>query len=392
MLRIKLTFFLLIGLYSVNAQTLSDQAKISVLTFGPGKEELYAGFGHSAIRVYDPQKQIDFAFNYGTFDFDQPNFYLNFTRGHLLYKLAVQDFRQMRRYYEYFNRYILEQIIDLDSAQRQRVFDYLVNNARPENADYYYDYFYNNCSTKIGDVFVEALGPDFKFNDSFVEEPGLTIRNLTDRLTSEEFPWGKLGIDLCLGMPMDKQLNNMEYMFLPDYVYEAFNEAEVRTNNAWHPAVKTDRVLYESKPIPSKRTVVTPMLVFWTMFIVILALSLWSQTKGWSFKWIDVTLFVMVGLVGVLLTLLWLATDHKAAAWNLNILWALPSHVIFGFSLLGKRVKKWQIKYAFFVAGFNILLVIFWALLPQQLNWALVPVTLMLGMRAWFIGRSLIKA
>lgn len=382
MFRLKFVVVFLLVSFGSKGQILSEKASISVLTFGPGKEELYAGFGHSAIRVYDPANNIDWAFNYGTFDFDQPNFYLNFTRGQLLYKLAVQDFKRMKQYYEYFNRYILEQIVDLDSFQRQKVFDFLIDNAKPENADYYYDYFYNNCSTKIGDVFVAALGEDFKFNEDFVDEPGLTIRNLTDRLTADEFPWGKLGIDLCLGLPMDKQLTNLEYMFLPDYVHKAFNRAEVRKESGWQNAVAEDRILFNSVPSSTTGTTFTPNLVFWMLFVVGLSLTIWSELKNISLNWLDVFLFILIGLLGSLLTLLWLATDHKAAAWNMNILWALPTHLLFGISLIRRGLRDWQIKYAYLVVGMSLILLITWSFLPQQLNWAMLPVALLLGLRS----------
>ena len=113
---------------------LSDRSQISVITMGPDQRELYAAFGHNAIRVYDPVNGIDLAYNYGTFDFDQPNFYLSFARGDLLYKLSVYDYNQLKRVYVFYNRFIHEQVLDLDPEQRQRVFDDLEPNARPENA------------------------------------------------------------------------------------------------------------------------------------------------------------------------------------------------------------------------------------------------------------------
>ena len=261
------------------AQGLSNEATVSIITFGPGQEELFTGFGHSAIRIYDPVNQIDWAYNYGVFDFNQPNFYLNFTRGHLLYKLAVQDFQRMRQYYEYFNRYILEQEMNLSQEQKQKVFDYLQNNAKPENADYYYDYFYDNCATKIGDVFVESLGSDFRYDENYIEEPGLTIRTLTDRLIAEEHPWGKLGIDLCLGAPMDKSLSNLEYMFLPEYVLEAFQAAEIRNNDVWGAAVFRETTLFDPPTQASKKATFTPTVVFSILLVLVVVLTFFSLQR-----------------------------------------------------------------------------------------------------------------
>jgi hypothetical protein len=369
----------------VGAQQLSDQAYISVLTFGPGQEELYAGFGHSAIRVFDPVQNIDWAYNYGTFDYNQPNFYLNFARGHLLYKLAVQDFPRMRKYYEYFNRSITEQRLNATATQRQQVFDYLQNNARPENAEYYYDYFYNNCATKIGDVFVAALGDEFRFSENYVEEPGLTIRTLTDRLTVEEFPWGKLGIDICLGMPMDEQLTDLQYMFLPEYVQQAFAHAEIYKEGSWQAAVAQTDNLYAGGPAPSTGSSLTPDLVFGSWLVLVALLTYLSNKHNFSLRVLDVLLFLTLGLLGVLLLLLWVATDHAAAAGNLNLLWALPSHVIVAIGLLKRELPRWVNWYMFIVGLGSLGLVIVWPFLPQALNSALLPIVLTVAIRSFSI-------
>src|SRR5262245_57681333 len=101
-------FCLLLSAFSFAQVKLSDKAEISVITCGPGQEQLYTAFGHSAYRVLDPVNNIDFAYNYGVFDFDQPNFYLNFARGYLYYKLAVQDYKHFEYVYMYYDRSVHE--------------------------------------------------------------------------------------------------------------------------------------------------------------------------------------------------------------------------------------------------------------------------------------------
>src|SRR3954471_15624664 len=136
-----------LGLHATaQRRILSPSAEISIITCGPWQGELYSAFGHSAIRVYDPGNGLDDAYNYGVFDFNQPYFYLNYTRGLLLFKLGVYPYPDFRDYYAYYNRYVIEQILDLSQEQKQQVYDYLEWNARPENETYRYDYFYNNCS------------------------------------------------------------------------------------------------------------------------------------------------------------------------------------------------------------------------------------------------------
>ncbi|MBK7651078.1 MAG: DUF4105 domain-containing protein [Flammeovirgaceae bacterium] len=120
-------------------------------------KELYAAFGHSAIRVNDPELKFDAAYNYGVFDFNQPNFYLNFARGYLYYKLGVYSYVDFRDYYIEHNRFVHEQVLDLTAEQKQQVFDYLDWNSKPENQTYRYDYFYNNCATKYAMYLLKSL-------------------------------------------------------------------------------------------------------------------------------------------------------------------------------------------------------------------------------------------
>jgi len=371
-------------LREARAQQLSDQAEVSVLTFGPGASELYSAFGHSAIRVNDPVRGIDIAFNYGTFDFDQPNFYLNFARGYLVYKLAVQDSKALLAYYKRNNRSIFEQVLALSKEQKEKVFKFLVNNAKPENANYYYDYFYDNCATKIGDVFVEALGEEFKFNESFVDEPGLTIRELTDRYSAEMYPWGKLGIDLCLGLPMDKQLSNLEYLYIPEYVSLAFAIAEVKSDGNWHSVIKNQKDIYKADQSSLPKPFFTPGLVFWSIFILISILSILAYRKGSSLKILDFLIYFLFGFLGLFFLLLWLATDHNAASWNLNLLWAWPTHLIAAFFLLKGSRPRWLNWYLLITLIFSLMLVLFWAIVPQALNPALIPLVLLLAVRSGF--------
>ena len=121
MKKLIIAFLLLIPfLTAAQPDSLSAEAKISVLTFGPYQGELYSAFGHSAIRVYDPVHGIDDAYNWGVFDFNQPNFYLNFAKGFLYYKLGVFDYDRMRDYYIYFNRYVHEQNLNLNKEEKQK--------------------------------------------------------------------------------------------------------------------------------------------------------------------------------------------------------------------------------------------------------------------------------
>lgn len=370
------------------ATRLSPEATISVITCGPWQGELYSAFGHSAIRVYDPDQQIDEAYNYGVFDFDQPNFYLNFARGYLYYKLGVYDYQRFRDYYIYHNRYVHEQVLQLTPAQRQKLYTFLQWNANPKNADYRYDYFYNNCATKIRDVLSHVFGDSVSYDGSYVQTD-YTIRELTDLYLTAQ-PWGDLGIDICLGLPMDKTAAPAEYMFLPDYIESSLDHATIRNDSAMLPLVKEKIIVYEARFEELPKSLPHPTLVFSVVAVIMLAVSIWDVKRKKLCLWLDFTLLLVTGLVGVLLLLLWVATDHRAAAQNFNLLWALPTHAVVAFTLLKQR--HWHTYYFLSTAVIGILLLAGWSLLPQQLNTSLIPVAGMLvvrtALRYWLMRNS----
>lgn len=375
--------FILVSASAFSQRQLSDSAQISILTLGPYQGELYSAFGHSAIRVYDPVSRMDFAFNYGVFDFDQPNFYLNFTRGHLLYMLGYYDYELFRDHYISHNRFIHEQILDLTHQQKQSVFEYLAWNAQSENKNYLYDYFYNNCATKVRDVFVEVFGDSIKFDTSYAT-PGYTVRDLTHSYLSKQ-PWGELGIEICLGQPMDKELTPYQYMFIPDYVESGFNHATLNGK----PIVKESVSVYESKPEETSFNILHPWIVFGLFLAVTIILTLRDWRRKQLTKWFDVMLFSIAGWLGLLLFILWVATDHKAAANNFNLLWAFPLHAAIGPMIFRKKYPGFVKKY-FFTTGIVLTAtLLLWAFLPQQLNVFLIPVVAALAIRAFAIKKIL---
>ena len=368
---------------------LSEQAEIHILTCGPYQGELYSAFGHSAIRVKDPRKGYDILYNYGIFDFDQPNFYLNFARGYLHYKLGVTDYERFRDFYIYSNRYIHEQVLNLTLEQKQQYFDFLQWNARPENQYYYYDYFYDNCATRVRDGLKTTFKDSLQFDDSYIQTQ-YTIRDLTDLYLVQQ-PWGDLGIDLCLGMPMDKVAEPQEYMFLPDYIEKGFNHASIIRDGKKVPLVRETIITYAAKPEASESSLISPTLLFSIVLLIGVAITLLGHRNKRLYKGFDIVLFTIIGLVGWLLLLLWIATDHKAAAVNFNILWAIPFHFPIVFLLLKKNKPVFLSKYFMLTAVINLLTLGTWAFLPQDLHNSLIPLVILLSIRAYYIHFYLSK-
>ena len=156
---------------TINAQEiiLTENAEVSILTIGPGTQ-LNDSFGHSAYRIKDESLGIDIVYNYGVFDFNTQNFYIKFARGKLLYKIVANHYETFYNSYVHQNRWVKEQILSLSYSEKQAMFDFLQNNAKPENRDYKYDFFYDNCATKIRDVLIKVLGNKLEYNDDYITE------------------------------------------------------------------------------------------------------------------------------------------------------------------------------------------------------------------------------
>ena len=228
------------------------------------------------------------------------------------------------------------------------------------------------------DVVKAVLKNDVAFDSTYIKT-NYTIRKLTDLYLHQQ-PWGDLGIDICLGLPMDKKASPYEYMFLPDYIESSFDHAT--NNSVSQPLVKQKIIVYE--PEPEK----TPFHWYhpWIAFGIFLGFASFLTWRDWQSKklstWFDVILFLTIGLVGILLLLLWVFTDHKAAANNFNLLWALPTHAIAAIALVLKNKPSWLPKYFLVTTILSALLLGSWYFLPQALNVFLIP----------FVGVILLRA
>jgi hypothetical protein len=382
----RLLLFLLFP-FLTNAQlTLSNQAEISIITCGPTQTELYSAFGHSAVRVKDPINSLDVVFNYGVFDFDQPNFYLNFTRGNLLYKLSVGHFPSFRDYYISENRFIHAQLLNLDSAQSQKYFDFLQWNAQPENADYLYDYFYDNCATRIREGLIEVFGSNITIDSNYTQG-GKTIRELCDMYLKEQ-AWGDLGIDICLGLPMDKKASAWEYMFLPDYLEKALRQAKIKESvqSQEKNLVNSRSVIFASQGGSSNSPLLNPYAAFALILLLAIFFTVYSYQQPRKARFFDFTLFIILGLVGFLLFVLWFFTNHQAAANNFNLLVFLPTHVILAFALFKKSWSSLTKILLKFTPYYYAVLTAVWIWLPQELHLAFMPLCAVLILRTWHLS------
>ena len=382
--KLSLIFTLLLVALQAQAQfegtRLSPEAKISLITCSPG-DELYAIFGHSAVRVNDPATGMDIVFNYGTFDFNEPGFYIKFIRGKLNYKLSIAYFQDFAYSYTLDNRSIYEQEMNFTEAQKQQYWQFLTNNYLPENRFYLYDFFFDNCATRIRDG-IESTFPDqVAFNIAHLDQD-MSFRNLIDLYLPPQ-PWSDFGIDLALGAPIDKKATPYEYMFLPDYLSEGFASATIQQNGQQVPLVGEPTVIFQNNPTPaSTGGLFTPVLVWWLFFGIVVAITAFDYKRRKRSRTFDVFFFLITGLLGVLLFLLWFATDHQAAANNFNLLWALPTHVVAAAFLARPVLPGWLQKYILVTAALAFITLLLWLVWPQQLHTAVFPIASALLLRA----------
>ncbi len=358
----------------------TDNLQISLITCNPGNE-LYSVFGHSAIRVIDRSKGYDKVYNYGTFDFNTPNFYLKFARGYLNYELTVSSMRRFMAEYRHTNRSVFEQVLILNDEEKQKIYNSLEYNAQPENKFYQYDFFFDNCATRIRDICSKEFAGSLKFNAA--DYKAQTFREMILPYL-EAHKWSRFGINLVLGQVADKEADLNDGMFLPDYLKMVFAGATFNDKLLCAPV----QTLFKQTNTDNRTAFLkSPIFVFSAIFLLI-ALSTYFEIKRKKrFKLIDFMLFLSVGITGLILFLLWFATNHKAVVENWNLIWAVPIHLFVAFGLFRQRKSFWRKYYFLLVSIAAILVLPFWFIIPQHLDFAIIPILLMISLRAFRIFR-----
>lgn len=358
--------------------------EVSLLTADPGTE-LYSSFGHSAIRLREinPDGGKDLVFNFGTFDFDTPNFYGKFATGKLNYMLSMTTYDRFIVEYDYYKRGLREQVLNLNEEQKDFLLQHLDAQYAPERRFYKYDFFYNNCATKIRDAFEISMGDKLVWNDSTATEEK-TFRNLLDEFLVP-LPWADFGIDLALGAVIDRQATPREKQFLPTYMEQAFANATVVENGVVRPLVKESRVVLEYPKEESQPSLVNPFVIFWLLTLIFVGLTFYGFKKGKLMKGLDLVLFGILGTLGLVVAFLWFFTDHTATLWNWNLLWAFPGHLVLVWGLFARPKATWLSPYLLFVMVATVIVLLLWMFGMQSFSPALIPILLLILLRANFL-------
>ena len=356
---------------SLNISENIESTEISVLTCDPGNE-IYSLFGHSALRIKNPINGQDLVVNWGLFEFSESQFQFgyDFAKGRLKYYMGIQLMSNFITEYRRSKRGIREQVLNLSNQEKYQIIQLLEENYKPENRKYKYEFFYDNCSSRLRDVIKKVFGENINFYQS-PKSNKFTFRE-TIHLYLESFPWLKLGIDLVLGKKIDKLVSNENLMFLPLNVEEIFDKSLVENNGSIKNLVKSKNTLIES--FENKNKLNNIGFYSWILLAITLLLIVFNLDKALG-VWSSLNLFI-IGLLGIVLVFMWIGTDHNATKMNFNLLWASPFHFILIFCLIKKSWNNFTYWYLILSLILIFTTILFWFTLTQEFNSFVKPIIL----------------
>jgi hypothetical protein len=312
MLKKAFLLLLLVSSVSVFSQNpkLTENTQVSIFTCGRG-EELYATFGHTALRVKDDANQLDIVFNYGAFDFRTENFYLKFVKGDLQYFMNVTSFEDFILEYQIDEREVIEQTLNLTLAQKQNLFDGLSASLNTSEKFYTYKFIDRNCTTMVADKVNVLLG---QAQIRKVDDTTLTYREVLYPYFDNYF-WYKLGINIIFGAKTD---TNAEQLFLPVELMHSLDKITI-----------ADKPLVTEKKTILKETTIKPVFSFFNSLytIVVFFVALIIINKRWLF----LTYLFLSGLLGIFLCGVGLYSQHQEVLWNYNAMLFNPLFLILPF-------------------------------------------------------------
>lgn len=361
-----------------NPDNESDSTRISLLTCTPGTE-IYALFGHTAIRYEDPLKGMDIVFNYGLFNFGAPNFIWRFVKGETDYELGADQYKRFIRGYLQEGRGVYQQTLNLTKAEKDKLYQLLVTNYHPENRVYRYSFFYDNCSTRPRDKVEESVNGNVAYAE---ETPRKSFRDIVHEC-SKGFYWDQFGMDFLLGPEADRMITYREEMFAPFYLMWAFDKAQIvdQEGNS-RPLAGDISVLEEPVLLESSGTLFTPLRTFLLLFILISGVTIYDIKKKKSLWGIDLLLFAGAGLAGCIIFFLSFFSEHPAVSPNYLLAIFHPLHLLALPFVLYKESKGKNGIYHRLNLVVLTLFIVLWPVIPQYFNPAVLPLALCLLIRS----------
>ena len=352
-----------------------DQVEVFLVTCGPGTE-VYSIYGHSALRIINPSEETDLAYNWGVFDFATPNFAWKFAKGRLEYMLGVYPFERFIREYFFEKRSVYQQKVNLEPDEIEILFILLKENMKPENIKYKYDFFYDDCSTRIRDILEKVLGDKLIYPEEARQD--IPAFRVLVKEYQEHYPWLQMGIDLLLGMPSYKKASFMDRMFLPFDLQEGLTEAVVDRNGKMVPLLQNTEMLLEFDPPEIKSSFLkAPFFIFSLLLLVIIIMSVTIRSIVPN-RIIDMIIFFIYSILALMMIFFNFFSEHQQLKWNLNIIWLNPFILLCLASLIFNKAWYIWFRIVFFLAS---LVLIAQIVFLNTFNIAFIPLELLLIVR-----------
>ncbi|MDX1439300.1 MAG: DUF4105 domain-containing protein, partial [Rubricoccaceae bacterium] len=305
-----------------------------------------------------------------------------FLRGNLNYILDTAPYDHELEKYHFLRRPMIAQRLNLPTETIRVLYANLEINAHPENRAYRYDFLFDNCSTRILDQLNRALSESEL--DSLEYSQSTATATFREHLQPyiSDTPWLRLGVNLGLGLPADEVATTEQESFLPILLMRILDSASTASGPL---VARKDTVVVIPEYEQPSNAFDLPQILLWLVLIVgcvITVVSFRTGTPGTSTRVLDTLLFAVVGFVGLVLTLLWFATQHEVTGPNLNVLWAWPTHLFVAWWLRAKKAPRWLILYLSATAATCGLVLIGWLFWPQPLPTPLLPLVILLVIRA----------
>jgi hypothetical protein len=347
----------------VKAQ-LSEESKVYLITCAVG-DEIYEQFGHSAIRIEDPINGIDNCYNWGMFEYgvDDFTFSMNFIKGTVTYYMAVEPFKMFLGPYKYFHREVIQQELNLTLEVKNQLWALLAENAKPENMYYKYDFFFDNCATRIDDFLEQLLGDKLIIKD-IPELTSQTYRNDVDKGFAN-FPWAGFGVDLVLGYKVDAELGVDGVMYSPILMSQIYDVSQISTpSGVQNLVISKDVVVAGIIRDESHDVIFTPLVASIVILVITILLSFFKLNvifKVWSSL-----LFVVIGVVGCVMLVMWFGAEHQGTKGNFNVIWANPLLFVLAVMIWIKKINN-KIGKTYLVIAFILFgMILFFMMLPQE--------------------------
>ena len=374
-LRLISTLALLVFGQSIGAQTGNDTI-VYLLTCDPGTE-MYSMYGHSALRVVDRSLGTDDVYNWGVFDFNTPNFAWKFAKGQLNYMLDKSTMNDFLRIYAYEERGIVSQRVNLNPEDVRKLLELIEENLKPENVSYRYDFFYDNCATRIRDILEKAADGKIHY-PSDIDSDGRTFRDMIGEC-QKPYQWTNFGISLALGLPCDKKASFYERMFLPIELQQCLSKTVIRTEGRIVPLLQDPEVILDfDMPVVKSSILLSPEIII-ALIAILMMIIIPFLRKSFYIHSIDVFVFFVFSILAGFMFFLSFFSNHQATKMNLNIIWLNPFIILCLISLLTNKTGVIWFRLVFYI---SILFLVVSIILPQDFSRALVPICFILAFRS----------